>query len=173
MSTTKDLAESAEIELDPASQSQVRDAKQLPSTADYRPAPAVALVDKSIASLASETDTLRRSRLLAAAACLAATFAILCVWVFVSDNPGTFTAQGSRFSLRVGLLGLRYVLAAAVAGLLVSKVSLSHKQLRAVEYALFLGLRCCSWPRTTSSASTSCDAAPTICRSFWPSSRTT
>jgi serine/threonine-protein kinase len=139
MSTAKDVFETEEIELEPASASQVGGAESEGSAAAPRPTPAVALVDTSVASLSSETNTLRRSRLLAAAACLAATFAILCVFVFVSDNPGTLTATGSRFSLRVGLVGLRYLLAVAVAGLLASKVPLSHKQLVAVEYVLFLG----------------------------------
>ena len=100
----------------------------------------MAIVEGSLASLAGETDTLRRQRLLAAAVFLAATFGLLCVWVFASDNPGTLTAEGSRFSLRVGLLALRCLLAAAVAGLLASEVLLTRKQLRVVEYVLFLGL---------------------------------
>src|SRR5262249_2906187 len=45
-----------------------------------------------------------------------------------------------RYSLRVGLIGLRCLLAAAVAGLLASEAPLSRKQLRVVEYVLFLGL---------------------------------
>jgi serine/threonine-protein kinase len=92
------------------------------------------------ASLSGERDALRRQRLLAAAMFLAATFALLFVWVFASDNPGTLTAEGSRSSLRVGLLALRCLLAAAVAGLLASEAPLTHKQLRATEYVLFLGL---------------------------------
>ncbi len=140
MSTTGELPESEVIELEPASQPGVAHARCAASSAAPLPTAAVALVDQSVAARAGETDKLRRSRLLAAAACLAATFGLLLVWEFVSDNPGTLTAGGSRFSLRVGLIVLRYLLAAAVAGLLVSKVPLSSKQLRLVEYVLFLGL---------------------------------
>ena len=68
----------------------------------YRSGPAVAMAEGTLASLAGETDTLRRSRLLAAAVFLAATFGLLAVWVFASHNPGTLTAEGSRYSLRVG-----------------------------------------------------------------------
>ncbi len=98
------------------------------------------LAEGTLASLAGETETLRRSRLLAAAVFLAATFGLLVVWVFASDNPGTLTVDGSRYSLRVGLIGLRCLLATVVAGLLASEAPLSRKQLRVVEYVLFLGL---------------------------------
>jgi serine/threonine-protein kinase len=91
-------------------------------------------------SSSGETDMLRRRRLLAAAVFLAVVNGLVMVCLFASDNPGTFTAEGSRFSLRVGLSGLRSLLAAAVAGLLASTVPLKRKPLRAVEYGLFLGL---------------------------------
>jgi serine/threonine-protein kinase len=94
----------------------------------------------TIASLADEVDVLRRTRLLGAAIFLAATFGLLTVWVFASDNPATLTASGSRFSLRVGLLALRCLLAAGVAGLLASRLTLDRRSLRAVEWVLFLGL---------------------------------
>ncbi len=100
----------------------------------------VALREGSLASLAGETDTLRRKRLLAAAVFLAATLGLLCSWVFASDNPGTLTVEGSRYSLRVGLIALRCLLATVVAGLLASEVSLTRKQLRVIEHVLFLGL---------------------------------
>jgi serine/threonine-protein kinase len=105
-----------------------------------RTGPAVAIVEGSRSSLADETHTLRRRRLLAAALSLAAAFGLLLIWVFASANPGTLTLEGSRYSLRVGFIGLRCLLAAAVAGLLGSGVPLTRRQLRAVEYALFLGL---------------------------------
>ena len=98
------------------------------------------MVEGSLASLAGETETLRRTRLLAAAVSLAATFCVLLVWVFVSANPGTLTVEGSRFSLRVGMIARAFLLAVAVAGLLASPAPLSRKQLRAVEYVLFLGM---------------------------------
>jgi len=94
----------------------------------------------SLASFTGDTDTLRRQRLLASAVFLAATMGLLCSWVFASDNPATLTVEGSRYSLRVGLLALRCVLAAVVAGLLASEIVLTRKQLRVVEYVLFLGV---------------------------------
>ncbi len=100
----------------------------------------VALVAGTMASLGAETHSLLRRRLLGAAVFLAATSGFLLFWIFLSDNPGTLTAEGSRFSLRVGLLALRCLLTAGVAGLLASEVSLSRKQLRVVEYVLFLGM---------------------------------
>ena len=106
----------------------------------HRAGEAIALREGSLASFTGETDTLRRKRLLAAAVFLAATFGLLCSWVFVSDNPGTLTVEGSSYSLRVGFVALRCVLATVVAGLLASEVSLTRKQLRVVEYVLFLGL---------------------------------
>ena len=140
-STTEDLLPDAEvIELEPTMH--VDRAEPWAARPPVRTSlgPPWAIVEGSLASLAGETDTLRRRRLLAAAVFLAATFGLLLVWVFASDNPGTLTAEGSRYSLRVGLIGLRCLLAAAVAGLLASEVPLTRKQLRAVEYVLFLGL---------------------------------
>ena len=100
----------------------------------------VAKPRRPLPSSSGETDTLRRRRLLAAAAFLAVVNGLVMVYLFASDNPGTFTAEGSRFSLRVGLSGLCSLLAAAVAGLLASTAPLKRKPLRALEYGLFLGL---------------------------------
>ncbi len=91
------------------------------------PTRAVALAEGTLASLAGETDTLRRQRLLAVSVFLAATYGLLAVWVFASDNPGTLTAEGGRFSFRAGMVGLRCLLAAAVAGLLASEAPLGRK----------------------------------------------
>jgi eukaryotic-like serine/threonine-protein kinase len=128
------------IELEPTVQVGLFESLQATPAVSNRPAPGVAMVEKTVASLGAETDTLRRRRLFAAAFALAAIFGLLMIWVFASDNPGTLTVDGSRFSLRVALLGLRCLLAAAVAGLMASEAPLSRKQLRAVEYTLFLGL---------------------------------
>src|SRR5262249_49137393 len=100
----------------------------------------MALATTSMPSLTTEVDELKRKRLLAASVFLAATFALLCSWVFASENPGTLTVDGSRYSLRVGLIALRCILSASVAGLLASEVPLTRRQLRVVEYVLFLGL---------------------------------
>src|SRR5262249_18194934 len=95
---------------------------------------------RSFPSLNTETASLKRRRLLAASIFLAATFGLLFCWIFASDNPGTLTVEGSRYSIRVGLIALRCILAASVAGLLSSEVRLSRTQLRVVESVLFLGL---------------------------------
>ena len=104
MLTIDELPESEMIELEPASQPGLAGADR-GLVRGVLPIAAVSLVEQTIASRTGETDTLRRSRLLAAAACLAATFGLLLIWVFASDNPGTLTVEGSRYSLRVGLIG--------------------------------------------------------------------
>jgi serine/threonine-protein kinase len=98
------------------------------------------LEDASEGSLAGETETLRRRRLLAASVCIALTYAVIAIWVFASANPATLTADGSRYSLRVGLLVFRCLLATVVAGILASKMRLNHGALRAIEDVLFFGL---------------------------------
>jgi serine/threonine-protein kinase len=110
------------------------------AVAARQPGMTIALQEGSLASLTAETDTLRRRRLLAAAVFLAAAYGLLSAWVFASDNPGTLTAEGSRYSLRVGLLALRCVLAVVVAGLLAGPAAFSRRHLRALESVLFLGL---------------------------------
>jgi eukaryotic-like serine/threonine-protein kinase len=140
-STTEDPPPDAEvIELEPTMHVDRAELWAQSASGSDQPGPAWAIVEGSLASLAGETDTLKRRRLLAAAVFLAATFGLLLIWVFASDNPGTLTVDGSRYSLRVGLIGLRCLLAAAVAGLLSSEVPLGRKHLRVVEYVLFLGL---------------------------------
>jgi len=141
MSTNEDASPVPEvIELEPTMTMELLQSGTASASDSYQPGPGVALVEGSVASLTGEMDTLRRRRLLAAAVSLAVIFGVLLVWVFASDNPGTLTVEGSRYSLRVGLIGLRCLLAAAVAGLLASEVPLSRKQLRVVEYLLFLGV---------------------------------
>lgn len=130
MSTTYEYPETEVVDLEPTVQLDL----------DGPPGGGVALAGGTLASMAGETDTLRRQRLLAAAIFLAATYAVLGSWVFASDNPGTLSADGSRFSLRIGFLAVRCVLAVVVAGLLASELALSRKQLRLLEYVLFLGL---------------------------------
>ena len=138
---TDDLPPAFEvIELEPTMHVDRADLWAESASGSYQPRPAVGINEGSLASLAGETETLRRRRLFAAAVSLTAIFGVLCVWVFASDNPGTLTVEGSRFSLRVGLIGLRCLLAVSVAGLLASEVPLSRKQLRTVECVLFLGV---------------------------------
>src|SRR5262245_59766808 len=122
MSTTDELSEAEVFELEPTLNLELADYGGGADHAAPRAGAGVALVEGTLASFASDTDTLRRQRLLAAAVFLTATFGLLFCWVFASDNPGTMTVDGSRYSLRVGLIALRCVLAAVVAGLLVSEV---------------------------------------------------
>ena len=119
---------------------ELADRRPAPPSTEPRPEAAVTIVGSRPPSLMAEMHSLRRRRLLAAAVFLAATFGLLTLWVFLSANPGTLTAGGSRYSLRVGFLAARCALAAAVAALLASGASLTHTQLRAAEYVLFLGL---------------------------------
>ena len=137
--TTDDLPHAAEvIELEPTMTMELFQSGAGSASGSYRPRPAVGIGEGSLASLAGETETLRRRRLFAAAVSLTATFGVLCVWVFASDNPGTLTAEGSRYSLRVGLIGLRCLLAVSVAGLLASEVPLCASNSARSS-------TCCSW----------------------------
>jgi eukaryotic-like serine/threonine-protein kinase len=139
--TTEDPPPDAEvIELEPTVHVDRAELWALSASGWDQARSAGAIAEGSLASLAGETETLKRRRLLAAAVSLAATFGLLLVWVFASDNPGTLTVEGSRYSLRVAMIGLRCLLAAAVAGLLASEVPLSRRHLHVIEYVLFLGV---------------------------------
>jgi eukaryotic-like serine/threonine-protein kinase len=139
--TTEDLPHAAEvIELEPTMHVDRAALAAEIAAGSYQPRPSVGIGEGSLASLAGETEELRRRRLLAAAVSLTAVFGVLVVWVFASDNPGTLTVEGSRYSLRVGLIALRCLLAVSVAGLLASEAPLTRKQLRTIEYVLFLGV---------------------------------
>jgi hypothetical protein len=140
-STTEDHGPIPELtELEAAMTVDVHESAAARAGGSHQARPARAVLEESLASLTGATDALRRQRLLAAAVSLAVVFGLLCVWVFASANPGTLTGEGSRYSLRVALNGLRSLLAVAVAGLLASRAPLSHKHLRIVEHVLFLGL---------------------------------
>src|SRR6516165_9494190 len=141
MSTTREPTAGEAIKLEPMVRGDLARAGDGDgAVAPPRPGLTVALEQGSPASLTAETDTLRRRRLLAAAVALAAFYGLYTAWVFASDNPGTLTAEGSRYSLRVGLLAVRCVLAVVVTGLLASRAFFSHRQLRVLESVLFLGL---------------------------------
>jgi serine/threonine-protein kinase len=102
--------------------------------------PLVAMMSGTMSSFGNESDILRRQRLLGASVFLAVAFGLLSSWIFASDNPATLTVDGSAFSLRFGLIAVRCLLAAVVAGLLASEAPLSKKMLRGVELVLFFGL---------------------------------
>ena len=98
----------------------------------------------SLASLAGETHSLRRSRLAAAALFFALAYGVVLVWRLFGFGLEGFSA----FTLATGG-GLRFAIAAAIAGLLLSRVALTRSQLLA--------------------PSTSCSEAS---RSSWPSPST-
>jgi serine/threonine-protein kinase len=140
MSTTQEPAAGDVIKVEPVVQEgPARAGESDGAVAAPRAGLTVELPQGSQSGLFAESDTLRR-RLLAAAMSLAAFYGLVCAWDFTSDHAGTLTVEGSRYSLRVGLLALRCVLAVVVAGLLASAVSLSRRQLRVLESILFLGM---------------------------------
>jgi serine/threonine-protein kinase len=140
MSTTREPTAGEAIKVEPVAHGDQTRA-HVGVGARPRPGPTVALQQDTVAaSLTTETDTLRQRRLLAAAVGLAAFYGLYTAWVFASGNPGTLTTEGSRLSLRVGLLAVRCVLAGVVAGLLAGAASFSHRQLCVLESVLFLGL---------------------------------
>jgi serine/threonine-protein kinase len=137
MPTAREQTAGKVIEIEPIAH------KALAQAGDHaveQPGLTVALEQRNLtASLTTETDTLRR-RLLAAAVSLAALYGLYAAWAFASFHPGTLTAEGSRYSLRVGLLALRCLHAIVVAGLLAGAPALSRRHLRVLESVLFLGL---------------------------------
>ena len=76
----------------------------------------IGLVQGSSRACPARLHDLKRLRIRAAAVAFAAIFGLLLVWVYVSDNPGTNTVEGSRFSVRLFLLAARCLLAVSVAG---------------------------------------------------------
>jgi serine/threonine-protein kinase len=140
MPTTQDIADDDVIELEPTMTLEAIDGRPGASPISPGPAARLASPDATSGSFTNKTEALRRTRLLAAAVCLAAVYTLLVAWVFLSDHPGTLCSLGTDFSPRMVLLGLHGLIAAAVAGLLASEAPLSRRQLRAVEYTLFLGL---------------------------------
>jgi serine/threonine-protein kinase len=142
MSTAREQTAGEVIEVQPiAHGDQARGGDSGGAVARPRPGLTVALQQDSLAAgLTAETDTLRRRRLLAAAVSLAAFYGLFTAWAFASSHPGTVTVEGSRYSLQVGLLALRCLLAMVVAGLIAGAGSLSRRQLRVLESVLFLGL---------------------------------
>ncbi len=93
-----------------------------------------------LASFANEVESLRRRRLAATAAFLAGNYGLVTTWIFLSNNSGTLTVDGGRFSIRMMLCALRCVIAAVVAVGMVRWIPETRRATRAVEYALFLGI---------------------------------
>lgn len=140
MTTTPNVADSDVIELEPTV---MLEAVGGPAgAAPISPGPAVRLAPAgaTFASFAGKTESLRRTRLFGAAVCLAVLYTLLVAWTFLGNAPGTLCTKGTDFSFRLGMLGLHGLIAAAVAGFLAGEADLTNRQLRAAEYALFLGL---------------------------------
>jgi serine/threonine-protein kinase len=89
----------------------------------------VGLVEGSFASLTGEINSLRRRRLGAAALFLTVVFAVLFVWSLVGHRIDHW--------LVVFMVFLRFAIAAACAAVILSKITLTSRQVRALEYLLF------------------------------------
>jgi serine/threonine-protein kinase len=131
-STTEDVPPVPElIELEPSMNVVLAEPKAASDSASDRTGPAVAMVEGSLASLGGEMRTLRRRRLAAAALFLAVTFGVVLVWSVFGSNLGGSAWVGWT------TMALRCAIAAACAGLLLSRIALTPGQVRAVEYVLF------------------------------------
>jgi len=97
--------------------------------AEARSGAGVGIVEGSLASLASEIHTLRRRRLGSAALFLTVAFAVLFV-------RSLFGHQVDHW-LVTAMVCLRFLIAAACAGLMISRINLTPGKVRAVEYVLF------------------------------------
>jgi serine/threonine-protein kinase len=111
------------IELEPTMQ------LELAGPAGARAGAGVGIVEGTAASLATEMHTLRRRRLGAAALFLTVVFGVLLLW-------NLFGHQVDHW-LVVLMICLRFLIAAACAGLILSQVDLTPGKVRAVEYVLF------------------------------------
>ncbi len=122
-SLTKGLLDDELIDLEPSIE------LELAHAPNRGPAFGVGLVRGSFASLSREIHSLRRRRLGSAALFLAAVFAVLFFW--------SFFAKATDHWLVTLMLFLRFAIAAACAGLIVSRISLAPSQILWVEYVLF------------------------------------
>ncbi len=96
---------------------------------DSRPGIDIGQSHGSAGSLTRETQSLRRRRLGSAALFLAAAFLVLFLW--------SLLAGGTDHWLVSFMLFLRFAIAAACAGVIVSRIGLSPGQVRGLEYLLF------------------------------------
>jgi serine/threonine-protein kinase len=111
------------VDLEPAS------AFELRGIPDARRGAGALLAEGSVGSLTDEMQNLRRARLGSAALFLAAVFGVLFLWSLLSQNTGHWIVSV--------MVCLRFAIAAACAGLILSHISLTAGQVRAVEYVLF------------------------------------
>ena len=122
-SLTKGLLDDEIVDLEPSIELEVAGAPL------GRPATGIGLVQGSQASLTREIDSLRRRRLGSAAIFLAAVFAVLFVWSLLGVRTNHWLVSF--------MLILRCAIAAACAGVIVSRIVLTPGQVRWIEYLLF------------------------------------
>jgi serine/threonine-protein kinase len=136
MPTTDERPDAEVIELEPTMMRELAEPSAGRASASHPPqaGAAVALVEGSLASLAGETHSLRRNRLGAAALFLALALGVVFLWSLFGFDLGRSTW------LAWTMVGLRCAIAAAVAGLLLSRLDLTRGQVQAAEYVLFGGL---------------------------------
>jgi serine/threonine-protein kinase len=119
------------VELEPTMQVDLAEPRATTTSGSYPLGPAVALAEGTMASLGGEMNTLRRSRLGAAALFVAVSLGAVFLWSLFGFDLGSQPWIGWT------TIGLRCVIAVACAGLLWSSIPLSRSQIRAVEYVLF------------------------------------
>jgi eukaryotic-like serine/threonine-protein kinase len=122
-SLTRGLLDAELIDLEPSLE------LEAVSSPERVPGLDVGLVRGSFASLSREINSLRRSRLGSAALFLAAVFAVLFFW--------SFFVKATDHWLVTLMLFLRFAIAAACAGVIVSRISLTPGQVLWIEYILF------------------------------------
>jgi eukaryotic-like serine/threonine-protein kinase len=134
MSGADNLSKADVIEVEPKMPGDVLEPwTQAPISSSFpgHAGPDLALARKSMASLREKTHPLRRIRLAAAALFLALTFGVLLVSGWLGIGVGI-----SSWFVRT-TVGLRCVIAVAIASLLLSRLALTRVQVRILEYFLF------------------------------------
>ncbi len=132
MPQTDRLPDAEVIELEPSAPLSVAEPWTVRGSASSLPGIDVAPAEGSPASLARETSSLRRRRLASTALLLTVTYAVLGAWHLFS---GASTPPPIWI-----LLVSRFLIAAAITGVLWSALPLSPRRVRALEIALFGGL---------------------------------
>jgi serine/threonine-protein kinase len=134
MSSADELPAADPIELEPTIRADRVHPLTKAASAPYvsQSVPVMALIEGSSASYLGETHTLRRTRLAATALLLALAYAIVFAW-----SLSSWGHSGNAVWL---LLAARIVLASSVAGLLMSRLAFSSRQVRSLEFTLFCGL---------------------------------
>ena len=134
MSMADNLSRADVAELPPEIQSQVIEPWTVgagSSSFQAQAEPDLAMASREMASLREKTHSLRRSRLAAAALFLAVAFGVVFLFGFFEIG-----AAVSNWLVRT-TVGLRCGIAAVIAGLLLTRITLTGLQTRVLEYVLF------------------------------------